>query len=335
MDNEQFKETIYKKYNNYKNIHNDDFFNVHHYRKTSKNIFLNKVAVFFIGIIITVGAVYGGTSIYQYFYQEKAQAKYIENMNDWFKTNDQEIMYKDIVTYEEYLKYKNNWNSIIEMDENEFENNFLIVIVASWRMPGISISQISSDDKTLYIEVDNNITEEEINKEEYMVTAKIPKELYRDNISINMREQKIYSNKYKKLEDLPLDYNIENAKEDGCIIINDLEINEDNQKILNDFIYKTKKENNEYIRIFTQSQIKTDNGSNKNSITITDIEYRDGDYILYIDNRRKEELSDKKLSYIGKFQYIEKYQKDDEVQGYTRIYLRNLMNQKVLIALYK
>lgn len=51
MNNNRFRENVYNKYYEFKNIRNDDFFNRHHY-KSNIPIILNRVAIFMIGIMM-------------------------------------------------------------------------------------------------------------------------------------------------------------------------------------------------------------------------------------------------------------------------------------------
>ena len=256
MDDKQFRETIYGKYEYYQKHNNDDFFNTHHYRKNTKNTLLNKVAVFFICTLLMGSAVYGGNMVYQYFTQKTSQGDITQETESWFEINNEAISYKKVSSYEEYLKYKENWNSIIDMTKEDFEDNFLIVVIASWRMPGITIANITADENTLYVELESNITEEEIKKKEYMVSAKVLKELDRENISVKEMVKKIKSNKYDKLENLPVDYNMEKAKQDGCVIVNNNQISSDDEEKLDNFIENTKNGNEDYIRIFRKFEIK-------------------------------------------------------------------------------
>ena len=258
MDSRQFRDSIYSKYEYYQKHNNDDFFNTLYYRKNTKNTLLNKVAVFFIFTLLMGSVVYAGTMVYQYFTQKTSQADYIKDMNSWFEINKQETFYKKISSYEEYLKYKEKWPTIIDMTKEEFEENFLIVVIVTWRMPGISIANISADENTLYVELESNVTEEEIKKKEYMVSAKVARELDRENISVKEIVKKIKSGKYEKLENLPSDYNLENAKQDECVIVNNNQISLEDEVKLDDFIENTKNGNEDYIRIFRKSEIKED-----------------------------------------------------------------------------
>lgn len=235
MDSNEFRKKIYDKYELHKKDCNDEFFNKYHY-KNNKSFIFSKVAVLFIGIIMTVSVVYAGTIVYQYFTQKTAQTEYFQNMDEWFEINDQETYYKKINSYSEYLKYKEKWNNIVDMSDKDFEENFLIVVIASWRMPGITITDIHSDENTLYVELDKKVTEEEIEKKEYMVSAMVAKELDRENVSVQNIVKPIVSNKYKKLDELPLEYSINDALKDGCVVIDDVEIQEDGKDKLESFI---------------------------------------------------------------------------------------------------
>lgn len=326
MDNKQFRDAIYSKYEYQLKNNNDDFFNTHNYKKNTKNILFNKVAVFFICTLLMGSVVYAGTMIYQYFTQKTSQADYIEDMSSWFEINNQETHYKKISSYEEYMKYKDNWPSIIDMKKEEFEDNFLIVVIASWRMPGISIANISADDNTLYVELESNVTEE-IKQEEYMVSAKVLKELDRENISVKEIVKEIKSDKYEKLENIPFDYNIESAKQDGCIIVNDNKISSEDEERLEKFIENKKNEIEDYIRIFRRNEIK----ENGEEIIIIDIEYRDGEYILYMDETRSVlPGDDKAIKYLGTFQNME----IRESKRYTGVYLNELTGTEVCVAIY-
>ena len=253
MDNKQFRDSIYSKYEYYKH-NNDDFFNKYHYRKNTKNTLLNKVAVFFICTLLMGSAVYGGNMIYQYFTQKTSQGDISQETESWFEINNETTYYKKVSSYEEYLKHKEKWTSIIDMTKEEFEENFLVVVIATWRMPGISIANISADENTLYVELESNVTEEEIEKKEYMVSAKVSRELDRENVSVKEIVKKIKSDKYEKLENLPSDYNLENAKQDECIIVNNNQISSEDESKLDKFIEKTKNGNEDYIRIFRRNE---------------------------------------------------------------------------------
>jgi len=71
---------------------------------------------------------------------------------------------------------------------------------------------------------------------------------------------------------------------------------------------------------------------NGDDIVITDIEYRDGEYTLYIDETRTVlPGDDKSIKYLGTFQNIEK----EESKRYTGIYLKELTGVEICVVLYK
>lgn len=299
--------------------------NTIHYR----NNILSKVAFFFISILMVGSVAYAGTVAYQYFIQKTSKTSYFENERELFEINDQEINYKKISSYEEYLKYKEKLNNIIDMTQEDFKNNFLIVAIGSWRTPGIIIANISADDNTLYVEVGKKVTEEEIQKEEYMVSAMVSRDLDRENISVKNVVKEIKSDKYKRLEELPSDYNIQNAEKDGCIIVNHVKMKEEDKEKVDNFIVNTKNGNNDYIRIFRQE--------NSGDIVIFDIQYRDGEYVVCTDQTRVF-MGSKEIIHLGIFQNIEKeeyLEKDSFMYGYTRIYLNELTGSEVTVAIYK
>ena len=70
---------------------------------------------------------------------------------------------------------------------------------------------------------------------------------------------------------------------------------------------------------------------NGDDIVIIDIEYRDGEYILCIDQTRGALPGDKSILYLGTFQDIEK----GEIRGHTQILIKKLTGTQVCVAIYK
>ena len=290
---------------------------------------MNKILKIFI-ILITMtiflsGFVYAGITVYKYFCQKTSKGNITEDMNSWFEINNQEMYYTKVSSYNEYLKYKNKWSSILDMSEESFKENFLVIIIATWRMPGIKISNISADTNYLYIEVENDVTELEIEKEEYMVSTIIPRTLDRENIVLKKKTKEITSNAYVKLEELPYNYTTKNAESDGCVVIEDYEIKIESKEKLNKFIENTKNKNDDYIRIYIK---------NREDIRIYDIEYINREYILYIDETRTNDFGNRKINYVDTYQSINIIKEENELQGLTRIYLENLLGTNIIVAIY-
>ena len=288
---------------------------------------MNKVSKVIIAIlcisVLLVGGVYATILTYN-FIQSRGKAHYEENMDEWFEINEQEMYYKKIETYEEYLKYKEKWTDMTDISEDELKENFIVLIVATWRMPDINISDITADEDTLFINVDNDINEESIKKEEYLVMGLIPNELNRENIEVKIKEKKIAHTKYVDLKEIPMEYSIEDAIKDGCCVVNDNNMDEDSKNLLENFINSVENNENDELRVVRYEKI-----DDVNHTTILDLQY-DNEIILNIDYTRSN-FSNKEIIYVGKFNYIKKqYFLDNK----TEIYVENLMEQRVTICIY-
>ena len=101
MDNNQFKETVYKKYNYYKDT-NDTFFNTHHYK--SNNI--KSISTHFLMVFLSLSIIFiGGISVYAAFGGTIGG----KPVSEWFG-----IGFSD-----EYYKYKVNVENKQEIVYNE------------------------------------------------------------------------------------------------------------------------------------------------------------------------------------------------------------------------
>jgi len=296
----------------------------------NKKIFiLKKVAIFFICIIIIFGTSYAVKAVYKYFIQKNGKANYVQDMKEWFDINNEEYWFKKISNYDEYIKYKENWQDIIDMKEEDFNQNFLIVIVSSWRTPGLKITNLITDSNNLYVELDKTLTEEEIKKENFMVSAKVLKDLDRENIVLKTMKKEINSSDYIKLEELPKEYNKEQAEKDGCITVYDDRISDNSRKVLDDFISNIQNNNEAYIRIVRyESSLKDKTEKN---IIIMDIQYSNNEYIVYQDLTRTDNVNNT-INYLGNYQYIKTR---DMFNEYKEIYLENLIGQEITLIIYK
>lgn len=287
---------------------------------------IKAVITFLIVIMATIGVVYASVMTY-HFIQKTGKGDISIGMESWFTLTDNEMYYKKINSYEEYLKYKSNWNSIIDMTEEQFESNFLVVIVATWRMPGIHINNITVDENALYVEVDNRLAEEEISKKEYMVSTMIDKELERENVVIKITEPPISDSNFMDLKELPKDYTIEQALEDNCIVLCDNKLMEDSEKKLNDFIEDTRNYKERYIRI-----VRYNTGTDGFSGTvIMDIKYKNSEYLVYMDSTRDKFPGPKEIKFVGKYHNIVKKPfLDDQIL----VTLERLIGLSLSIAIY-
>lgn len=79
MNNQSFRNEVYKKYAYYKNIKDDDFFYKHQYRKINSNILLNKIATFLIIGIFTTGVVYAASNYIKNIWKNPKEYNYNES----------------------------------------------------------------------------------------------------------------------------------------------------------------------------------------------------------------------------------------------------------------
>ena len=65
---------------------------------------------------------------------------------------NEKIYYKKINDYSEYKVVKNRWEEIIDMQEEDFKNNFMIITaIENTSMQGLIVDKIEVDNDALYI----------------------------------------------------------------------------------------------------------------------------------------------------------------------------------------
>lgn len=70
--------------------------------------------------------------------------------------NNDGIYYKIIDKYDDYLICKERWNSILNMEEKDFENNFMIITaVENESTADLTVSDIFNKDGVLYVNMDD------------------------------------------------------------------------------------------------------------------------------------------------------------------------------------
>ncbi len=142
-------------------------------------------------------------------------------------------------------------------------------------MTGLYVSNIYADESTMYIELREYTDINEYAKHNNMMSIKIPLELNRDIMKISkIPEIPNMASTYVSIEELPTNYNKEQAIADKCFVIEDYKIISDNVNQMDEFIKKTQENINACIRIYDYNQY--------NGKRIIDIEYKNGKYITAI-----------------------------------------------------
>lgn len=171
------------------------------------------------------------------------------------------MYYKKVNNYEEYKKMKERWNDIIQMQENDFEKYFVVIIaVENESMLNMNYNNAYIKNDTLYIGIANDNND---NNGKDGISIKLPrqydKEIMEPYITVKNIEQYIYEKDIENI--LNDDFNIEN---DNCLIYkeNGEIVNEELAKL---FINKVKEKESSTIRIIYYDL--------ENSNTIIDIIY--------------------------------------------------------------
>ena len=111
------------------------------------------------------------------------------------------IYHKKINNYEEYLIVKQRWNGILDMNESDFQDYFMVLTtVENKSMLGLNVDNIETDENTIYISLKLEgeiveVDEEHDGKmtrhtEESGISYKIPRTMERENIECirNLRD---------------------------------------------------------------------------------------------------------------------------------------------------
>lgn len=285
LKEDDFINDIWKKHDEYNRTRNKDkFFLKHLYRNTENLLTLKSLLTLVIAIIATAGATYAGFITYNYITKEtytdfKQNPNYDYSQDMIYQNN---FYYKKVMTYEEYEKCKEVWNNLVEMNEEDFNDNFVVIVaVENTSMLGLTVSDVSADDTTLYIKFKKDENED---YDKTVTSIKISKNLDRDIIKIEKVEKNIDYTDYERLEDLPHNYSKEQAIKDNCFVLENNEIISSNKEQLNEFVDNARNGINSFIRIvsYFDEQVK-----------IKDLEYKDGEYILVSDDSRTRDKVEK------------------------------------------
>lgn len=285
LKEDDFINDIWKKHDEYNRTRNKDkFFLKHLYRNTENLLTLKSLLTLVIAIIATAGATYAGFITYNYITKEtytdfKQNPNYDYSQDMIYQNN---FYYKKVMTYEEYEKCKEVWNDLVEMNEEDFNDNFVVIVaVENTSMLGLTVSDVSANDTTLYIKFKKD-ENEDYNKT--VTSIKISKNLDRDIIKIEKVEKDIDYTDYERLKDLPHNYSKKQAIKDNCFVLENNEIISSNKEQLNEFVDNARNGINSFIRIvsYFDEQVK-----------IKDLEYKDGEYILVSDDSRTRDKVEK------------------------------------------
>lgn len=270
MNNEEFINTVWDKYNNYTEaIIKEKFFKKHQYKYAETIRKIGTAISFIVGMIATTGIVYASVVTYQ-FVQKSTNTDFDKHRGydysqDMLCSNS--IYYKKIYTYSEYVEAQKMWNNLVELEEKDFNDSFVMILSGeNYNTTSLYVSNISADDQKMYIELKKTEAWEEENT---TISIKVSKKLDREIVEIhNLPNLPDTSEKYVDINSLTKYYTIEQALEDGCFTIKEQKLISNNKNQLDSFIENCEQGIDDVIRIYNYGYF--------NTIEVTDIEYKNG-----------------------------------------------------------
>lgn len=277
-NDDDFVKGLWNKYDNYsKSKTKDKFYSKHVYKNTDFKLGIRTFSTFAIMFVVTCSIVYAGAVTYN-FIQNKTSTNFNKNIDydysqDMIYDSDK-VYYKKITSYNEYKEVSKRWDNLVDMTERDFKDYFILILaVENKSMVGINITNITSDDNTIYVEV-----EKQDNETNTVISSKVEKDLEGKNIDIVVKKYNPNTSNYVPIEDLNETYSKEEAKSDGCFVIENGRIISDNGNELDSFIAKTQKGEPTTIRIVYYNNNKLSENIYYNQVLVTDIEYKEDKY---------------------------------------------------------
>ncbi len=251
---------------------------------------INKLFILIICLfVLLTGISYAGIKIYNEFIKKQDEVlsrklfdlgdghtDYAINLmaNDMIWNPKPKLYHRIIDNSIDYEKYKSRLDEFPNVDEINFDENFVVIIAnENIRQPhekDLTIFDIKADENTTYIimkQKDNPNYEANSN----IWYAIVDRTLLRENANVLIKQRDFNTRNFKDIKELPQDYSIENAIQDGCIVINNNRIISNNGEEIDKFVEDTDNNINSFIRIFQ---------CYRDEFRIRDLEYYDGIYYL-------------------------------------------------------
>ena len=277
-----FKNKYYSKSTNYKIIVSE----IRKEESMHRNKLLRAIVTTMITLLGTTSMVFAGTRIYNEYIKKQEDIDsnaFISESNstytyDFITENmkydeDTNLNYKIITDIEDYSIFKEKESKLPDMSENDFKDSFMVIFFKSGlsdpHKSDLTISEVTSDEKTTYITVESN-EKPDINKISEIFYIVVDKTLLKENINIKLKEPHINNSNFVRLEDLPKEYSIEDALEDGCFVVEECKVLSKNKYAMDELIEKANNNEESSIRIYDRFN---------NFVYITDLSYKDGLFI--------------------------------------------------------
>ncbi len=334
MTNKEFVNGIWEKCNK---ANNEKFYKKHQYKFIETVRIIKTTIISVLSVMVLSGAVYAGyVGVNKYLegklLEEKTTSNKDINVYRYFEqmdyNKDENIYYKVIKSKDEYNEIKEYWNDFIEVEENEFEDSFIVVIKPVFqdftlKETEFRLSDINVLDNELkiYIDIKNQYTYDELNKidENGKVTdlkvkdslvLKLSKDIYKDKITIINKASHVNVKDNKSIEDIHIDYTKEQAIVDGCFVIEesnpkehfyDIAVLNKEKSLLNDFVQGE----NSYIRICIFG--------NNDWLKVYDIEKKNEEFLINEKNINNMEKTENCYYYIFDKVKVKQFEKKEDV----------------------
>ena len=291
---------------------------IHRGKKQLRNILLKKgfdemnkvvkVSVVILGILISLtGITFAGVKIYNTYIKKQGKmntkglwedgrgySSYeIDLMaNDMTYQSDVRLYYRVITNSDEYIKYKERIPTFPESSEINFNENFLIIIanenIRTFDEIDMEISNVHANEDTtnIIMKQKENPNMDDTTNVWYAI---VDNSQLMNNVKITIEHPKFNNEDITEITELPFDYSVDMAIEDGCFTLNNNKVVSSNEKQLDEFIEKTEKGESSFIRIYIKQL-------GEEITTIRDVNFKDG--IYYVDEINLG--SDKKNHYTYK-----------------------------------
>lgn len=311
---EYFKKSYYNKDKNYKSILSEI--------KKEENMIKKRkifkiISTAILTLLGTTSIVFASAKIYNEYIKQQSNitsSDYDINIQDLTQSDMirvessniyQTMYYKIITNMQDYNKYKAKIKELLEMTEEAFNENFLVVIVGINYLEkedrNLTIKTVYADETTTHIILKQN---ENPDFENYnnVWTAVVDKSQLRDNIEIKKETDYIQNNEFVSLSDLPENYSVEDALKDGCFVEDKNKVLSENVNAIDEFIKKAENGENAFIRIYSKFN---------DFYSVKDIEYKDKLFTYNV------KVSENERIYVYNYKEIMKgYKKDNNLVRY-------------------
>ena len=274
---------------------------------------MNKVAKAFVIIlcvsVLLTGITYAGMIIYNEFIkkQDEVNSRGLFDLGDGHTYYEIDLMANDMIwnakprlyhriidNIKDYEKYKSRISEFPDANEINFEENFVVVIanenIRQAHEKDLTIYNITADENTTHI-IMKQKENPNYNAESNIWYAIVDRSLLRENADVTIEQRTFDSSEFKDIKELSKDYSIENAIEDGCIVLQNNKIISNNIEKLDNFIKKTENNENSFIRIYMSYT-----GTDIEDIRVKDVEYYNGIYYV-----RERNFKDEEKNYYNSF----------------------------------